>query len=682
MNARGDKVGPAERRTRGLARYRPPIAQEGHCSRPRVTGLLDAAASRERVVVVTAPSGYGKTCAVGEWAAALTEPVAWLSLGPLDTDEDLIASGILGALGSVVARTPETRPRPAGDKTVLAWAFEQLQNDVTEPVTLVIDDAHRAGDALRTGLLGALVESGPEQLRLVIVGTSVVEIELSRLVLTHPGCLIGAQQLAFDLDETARLAGPEPSLTPESLLELTQGWPIAVRLVCLVGSGSDVPDRAAGPAILRDYLRDHVLATLRPELQEFALDTAIGIDLTPQLAAAISGSDNAEALLGECARLGLFIDRVDTNDGVVYRWHAMFVRLCRAILEVSDPARLRRGHQRAAEFLETGDPLNAIEQRLKGGDPETALDVLVRHWRWLLVGVDPHALHQACLALPTSYHDDPRVLLIRAAVQEVLEARENSAALTERAVHAAGPDAPADVEEFLRVVRMLVDDDRDALMRITREVYESLSTVDRITARERLATLYLIGWTGLRLRKDPAFFCQVLAIAADEAEALGEIEVARRTLGHLALLLAWAPGWPRRRRRWSGSTPSTPARTGRCGRPTPAAAGSWPRGWSPSGPTTWTMPRRRSGARSRRAAPRGRSPGWRAACSRSPRARSATPSCGRSRAARRRRSRPRTPAACRGAPTATPRSPRSSKPRAGVSAPSASRSGPATPLRR
>lgn len=81
MNARGDKVGPAERRTRGLARYRPPIAQEGHCSRPRVTGLLDAAASRERVVVVTAPSGYGKTCAAGEWAAALTEPVAWLSLG-------------------------------------------------------------------------------------------------------------------------------------------------------------------------------------------------------------------------------------------------------------------------------------------------------------------------------------------------------------------------------------------------------------------------------------------------------------------------------------------------------------------------------------------------------------------------------------------------------------------------
>ncbi len=537
-------VGSTDRRTRGLARYRSPRVQQGYLARPRVSALLEAAASSERVMVVVAPSGYGKTSAVSEWAAGLTEPAAWLSLGPFDTNEAQISAGIIRALSSVVADF-EVPPHRSGllgesDSRGTAQLFEQMVDGLTEPVTLIIDDAQRAGDALREGLLGALIAAGPDQLRLVIVGTTVVEMELSRLVAGRPECVVRAPQLAFDVDEIATLAGADHPRTPQDLLDLTQGWPIAVRLLCL-SRDADAQSGIGETAILRDYLRDHVLGTLRPELQDFALDTAIGIDLTPRLAAAISGADHPEALLEECAGLGLFLDRVETTDGIVYRWHGIFVRQCRAILQASDPERLRRSHRRAAQFLEADDPLNAVGQLLEAGDPAGAMAMLLRHWVWLHVGGDPRVLDQVCIALPAPYHDDPRVLLIRACAQAVINARQNSVVLMEKAERLAAENgAPEGFEELQLTARLLIIHETADLRAACRTLYDRAGRSETLVPRERMAINYLIGWTGLRVRTDPGFFPPVLVAAADAAEALGEIEVARRALGHLASFLTWA----------------------------------------------------------------------------------------------------------------------------------------------
>lgn len=495
-------------------------------------------------MVVVAPSGYGKTSAVSEWTAGLGEPVAWLSLGPFDADDMQISTGIIRALSSVIPdfAVPPHRSGLLGesDSRGAARLFEQVRDGLAEPVTLIIDDAQRAGDALRTGLLGALIDAGPEHLRLVIVGTSVVEMELSRLVVSHPECVIRASQLAFDLDEVTELAGADHPRTPRALLELTQGWPIAVRLLCLSRDAS-AQRGISETAILRDYIRDHVLGTLRPELQDFALDTAIGIDLTPRLAAAIAGAERPEALLEECAGLGLFLDRVETSDGIVYRWHGIFVRQCRAILEASDPERLRRAHRRAAAFLEAEDPLGAIAQLLAAEDPPGAVAVLLRHWVWLHVGGDPRLLDQVCTALPAPYHRDPRVLLMRACAQAVINARQSSVVLMEKAEsQVAEHGAPEGFEQLWQTAQLLIIHDGADLRTACRALYDWATRSEDITPRERMAVFYLIGWTGLRMRTDPGFFIPVLSTAADEAEALGETEVAGRVLGHLACLLCWA----------------------------------------------------------------------------------------------------------------------------------------------
>ncbi|MGH8956468.1 MAG: hypothetical protein ACRDVF_15810 [Microbacterium sp.] len=58
--------------------------------------LIEAASGRH-LSVVSAPSGYGKTTAVAEWASG-TDELAWLALTPSDAEAGFLAQGVVDAL--------------------------------------------------------------------------------------------------------------------------------------------------------------------------------------------------------------------------------------------------------------------------------------------------------------------------------------------------------------------------------------------------------------------------------------------------------------------------------------------------------------------------------------------------------------------------------------------------------
>jgi LuxR family maltose regulon positive regulatory protein len=514
--------------------------------RPRLDALLDEAVERERVTIVTAASGYGKTSAVSDWAVNQDLPVAWLSLGSFDSSPSLLAGGVLRALRSVMR---DDIPLPdLGALSLDTIQFNpgaifrrlmELIDRLDRPIVLVIDDAQRARAALRADLLGALIESGSEQLRLVLIGTSALEVELSRYVLMHPDAVIRAPQLTFTVSEVAALAGPGRPKTPEDVFGATQGWPIAVRLLYLDEVRATIPAGQTHTTVFADYLRDHVLNDLEPALRDFVLDTTIGVGLTSELAAAIAGP-GAQRHLEECVRRGLFIDRISTSKGTVYRWHDVFAKQCQILRGMSDRDRQLRSHRRAAAYLEGDDPLGSITQWLLAEDADEAMRVLLDHWMWLIVGADPRALDQACLGFPQAQCDDPRMLLIRACAHEVLGMGGSARKLTERATASRGSVDAGELEWIRQISQLLIEDDRDVLTRLCTSVYDQLERTVRIAPRQRLAILYTIGWAGLRLRSNPSECLQALEATAHDAEALGEVTLASRAIGHLATLHAWA----------------------------------------------------------------------------------------------------------------------------------------------
>lgn len=349
-----------------------------------MVGLIEERLADERTVLVVAPSGCGKTSAVGEWAEGHRGRVAWLTLGPFDTTPTRLGRSVLQAF-QALARSQGGDDLDGfldfdlGDIDP-AIAFDLVAEAMLgaeSTVHLVIDDAHRAQDQLAEALLGALIEGGCERLKVAIVGRSYVEIALSRFVLYHPGLVIRAQDLAFDLDEISRLPGASsPGLTPETILEETRGWPIAIRFVQMTGVAPDPEDRP-DETLIRDYVNRHLLSAVPTEIRDFALATSVCDGMSAGLASA------------------------------------------------------------AASFSERDEPLRTADYWLQAGNPERAVETLLSRWESLVVGHDSDALDRWCASLPRPFDDDPRVLLVRACAQDV-----GGAAEVARAVRAARPIRP------------------------------------------------------------------------------------------------------------------------------------------------------------------------------------------------------------------------------------------------
>ncbi|UJP11077.1 LuxR C-terminal-related transcriptional regulator [Microbacterium sp. KUDC0406] len=529
-------------------RFRPPNPQSGQLSRPRLTDILEAKTTAHPTTLVIAPSGYGKTSVAAEWAATHEGRVAWLTLGPFDVDGGHLGASALLALQALARSTgaPDLAGLLSFDAGGLSpsASFDLIDEalvDLDEPIHLVIDDAHRAEDGLSTGLLGALLEGACESLRVVVVGTSYVEIALSRLVLQSPGAVIRSGDLAFDVAEIERLQPPgQQPFTAEAVLGETGGWPIAVRAMQVAGARPDGAGEGQD-TVLRRYIDEHVLGALPDDIEEFVRSTALCGMLTSELATAITGNADAGELLERCATMGLFLDRFETPSGPLYRWHDVISRQCDRILEQHDPDARRTILRAVAMHLATTDPLTSARYWMRADDTDAAVQTILARWPRLVVGSEAGSLDRWCAALPLPFGDDPRILTIRACVQDVIGHRDVARMLWARAeASAAGHEPATDLEELRARARLFLLDDRAELIEAGAAVRAQLEAPDRVELGDRAALQYLLGWSELRCRTSPALMVQFFSTAATDAAAAGDHTLARRSLGHLAHSLAWA----------------------------------------------------------------------------------------------------------------------------------------------
>lgn len=523
-----------------MVRFRPPGPQPGAIRRERVSTAIADAAAIDPLTVVSAPSGFGKTTAVADWASGL-EQVAWLSLSSFDSDPSRLTHGVVHALlvGAERAGRPLALARDLDDPEhayqEICGALEALDT----PMHLIVDDAHRAGESWRTGLLGMLAEQAPENLRVVLVGTTLLEVTLSRHRLTHPGSFVGVDTLSFTAPEVKLLRTADGAgLAAETIFAESRGWPIAVRLMMIGGARPDSRAQSAS-SFLGTYVREHVLGALPPDIADFVLDGSVCGELTAELASAVTDRPDAAELLETCVRLGLFLDRFEGPHGFVYRWHTSFAKQCVDIVAL-DAARAAACHRRAAIALEATDPTASIAHSLRAGDAETARETLLRHWLGLVVGARAAEIERTAIDMLRRTPDDAQVLLVRACASDVLGEHRVARELFRRAEAMIARTGDGTEPAVLQIARLFITDERSEVAEASAKVRQMLLDADSTELGDRAALNYLLGWTEIRHRGNPMIPLEYFSAAAREAQSSGDRELAKRSLGHLAFGQTWA----------------------------------------------------------------------------------------------------------------------------------------------
>ena len=397
--------------------------------RPGLFELLDTA---ERVVLVSAPAGSGKTFLLRSWIAAegLGDRVAWVSVGREEHDWQAVLLSVLDALRATrvgSGRIRELAAAPDSDGETAARRLLEDLSSLDERLWLVIDDLHelQSEEALRK--IGRALSSAPPVLRLVLVTRRDLPLGLHRLRVEGELTEIRGEDLRFTLEESRALmdaAGVRLSDGAlESLVATTEGWAAGLRLAALSLARDPDPELLANgfsgrERAVAEYLLAEVLERQPREVSRLLLRTSILEKVSGPLADRLTGCSGSERILLELEDAGAFVVRVD-GERTWFRYHHLFADLLALELRRTSPQELPNLHTVAAEWLgEHGYPVEAIRHAQAAENWGLAARLVADNWFGLELDGRRATLRQLLSQFPAAMvRSNPELAVVGAAAE-------------------------------------------------------------------------------------------------------------------------------------------------------------------------------------------------------------------------------------------------------------------------
>ncbi len=366
-------------------------------ARRRLIEALDEGL-QQKITLISAPAGFGKTTLVTDWLDNLQEEaqrknqigtrVAWLSIDEGDNDPLRFLTYFISAINRMetMDATLGTEalgmlqsPQPLPTETTLT----SLINEVAafpEKIVLVLDDYHLIDSQPIHDALSFLLKNLPPQMHLVIATREDPFLPLSRLRARGQLTELRAADLRFTSIEAAEFLNQVMSLnlSKEDIAALetrTEGWIAGLQLAAISMKGTTdikgfIKSFTGSHRYVLDYLIGEVVEQQPESVQTFMLETAILNRLTGSLCDALTGQENGQANLEKLERANLFVVPLD-NERQWYRYHHLFAELLRQRLHQTQLERIPILHRRASKWYEQKDLTpDAIRHALAAEDFE------------------------------------------------------------------------------------------------------------------------------------------------------------------------------------------------------------------------------------------------------------------------------------------------------------------------
>ncbi len=351
-------------------------------ARERLFEALDLGrANPTRLILLSAPPGYGKTTLLAGWVRARRLACAWLSLDADDNDPGQFCLLLLRALEPHLPDVGDLLlllglPQALNHASVVAEIINRAAR-AEQDLLVVFDDFHVIAAPAVQDLVRLLLTHLPPRWRLVVLTREDPPLNLAQLRARRQLREVRARDLAFSREEGGALLGA--GLSDEHVVALvarTEGWAAGLHLAGL--ALADRPDAAAfvsnfdgSHRFVLDYLAAEVLDRLPPDLRIFLCRAAVLDRFTADLCDVAFARPGSARQIARAEAANLFLQPLD-EQGRWFRLH----RLMRDVLAAEIPPDERRAIARRASlwFWGQGGGDEAVVLALVSGDFELAAE--------------------------------------------------------------------------------------------------------------------------------------------------------------------------------------------------------------------------------------------------------------------------------------------------------------------
>ena len=355
--------------------------------------LLDWLSARihDRVILVLADAGYGKTTLLADFSRRTRLRTLWYRFEEDDRDWAAVLSHLVAAgrehdpafAPTTTSLLAELSVGGPTREAVIDVFLRELPTLTQQGAVLILDDFHLADESPDVRLIvRELVARSPERLTIIFSSRRMPSVPLARFRASGEVSEIGTDDLRFDAAETRQLFSETygRALEPDVLADVvrrTEGWAASLQLVQQAlrdRSPSDIRRFVRGMSgadqELYDYLAEEVVGDLPDDLQQFLMRTSILQPVTPELAAVVADLDEAEvARLTAAAERLTLLTRPPRGGQGPHRYHPLVREFLEARLRLSSgPDLVTDLHRRAADAAARIDWRTSAHHYLKAGD--------------------------------------------------------------------------------------------------------------------------------------------------------------------------------------------------------------------------------------------------------------------------------------------------------------------------
>jgi LuxR family maltose regulon positive regulatory protein len=344
-----------------------------------------------KLILVSAPAGFGKTTLVTDWLHNAECRGTWLSLDEGDNDPARFFAHLLAALQQVdddighAAQSMFGGPQLPPMETLVTTLLNDI-SAVSERFALVLDDFHTIHLKWVHEAIAYLISHQPPQMHTVLITREDPPLPLPRLRVRGQVTELRGEDLRFSAEDAAEFLTKALGFTLDAdlitaLEKRTAGWVAGLQLAVLSMQRRSFEEMAAfvetfsgSHRYVIDYLAEEVLWRQPEELREFLIQTSILDRMSAPLGDAVTGRKDSEAIIRRLERANLFLVPLDDHRKW-YRYHRLFADFLRTELDKERQIGL---HLKAARWFASHELLpEAIHHAFASGDKKEAARMVV-----------------------------------------------------------------------------------------------------------------------------------------------------------------------------------------------------------------------------------------------------------------------------------------------------------------